>query len=67
LRWASPADPFGLIDLAQRGPDRADREEEVGIGVAAGGEVTPVDVYGHAASSRLPSGNPIRTLRQTTV
>jgi hypothetical protein len=42
LRWAGPADPFGLVDLAQRGPHRADREEEVGIGVAAGGIVTPV-------------------------
>jgi hypothetical protein len=50
LRWAGPADAFGLADLAQCGPYRADREEEVGIGVAAGGIVTPAGVYGHRAN-----------------
>jgi len=53
LRWAGPADPFSLVDLAQRGPYRADREEEVCIGVTAGGIVTPVGAYGHRANFDL--------------
>jgi hypothetical protein len=35
------------------GPHRADREEEVGIGVAAGGIVTPAGAYGHRANLDL--------------
>jgi hypothetical protein len=42
LRRAGPADPFRLVDLGKRRPDRADREEEVCIGVTAGGIITPV-------------------------
>jgi hypothetical protein len=30
LRWAGPADPFGFLDLAQRRPGRADRENNSG-------------------------------------
>jgi len=47
LRRAEEADRFRLFDLAQRGPGRADREEQVRIGVAAGGFAAPVPVYGH--------------------
>jgi hypothetical protein len=46
-RWAGQADSFRLVDLAQRGPDRADREEEFCVHVAAGGLVTPVGPDGH--------------------
>jgi len=62
LRWAGPADPFSLVDLAPRGPHRADREEEVCIGVTAGGVVTPVGTYGHRAGSR---GRDIRSAART--
>src|SRR5713101_4916075 len=46
---AGRAYPFSLTDLGKRGPDRADREEEVCIGVTAGGILTPVGAYGHRA------------------
>jgi len=39
---AGLADRFGLVNLAQRGSGRPDREKQVGIGVQAGGVVTPV-------------------------
>lgn len=39
---ASPADAPGLIDGAQRGPGDSIGEEELRIGVAAGGAVPPV-------------------------
>jgi hypothetical protein len=67
LRRASPADPFGLVDLAQRRPYRADREEELCVGVTAGGMVTPVGGHGHRLNFGLARrttvsvpGNPIR-------
>jgi hypothetical protein len=44
---ADAADPFRLFDLAQRRPGGADREEQVRIGVEAGGILTPVRVHGH--------------------
>jgi hypothetical protein len=47
LRRAGPADPLRLADLDQRGPGRADREEQLRIGVAAGGVVTPGRAGGH--------------------
>jgi hypothetical protein len=50
-RRACPADPFSLINLSQCGPGRADREEEVRIGVAAGGLVTPVRAPGQRRES----------------
>jgi hypothetical protein len=43
----SAVDSFSLVNLAQRVPGRADREEQVRIGVAAGGILTPVHAYGH--------------------
>src|SRR5690242_4964324 len=46
-RRAGPADPFRLADLAQCGPGRTDREEQVRVGVAAGGIVTPGRAGGH--------------------
>ena len=56
LRRAYTADPFRLVDLAQCGPGRADREEQVRIGFAAGDVVAPVREYGHhGGSSRLVS------------
>src|SRR5204863_3955409 len=36
-RRAALADPFGLVDLTQREPGRADREEQIRIGAGAGG------------------------------
>jgi hypothetical protein len=56
LRRADTADPFRLVDLAQRGPGRADREEQVRIDVAAGDIVAPVREHGHhGGSPRLVS------------
>jgi hypothetical protein len=55
LRRTGPADPFCLVDLAQHGPGRADRKEQVRIGVAAGGIVTPIRVCGHRAESSQPA------------
>jgi hypothetical protein len=52
LRRAGPADPFRFADLAQGGPGHADREEQVGVGVAAGGGVTPVRARGHGVAPR---------------
>ena len=47
LRLAAPADPLRLVNLAQHGPGRANREEQVRIDVAAGRFVTPVRGSGH--------------------
>ena len=44
---AAPADPLRLVNLAQRGSSRANREEQIRIGVAAGRFVTPVRGSGH--------------------
>jgi hypothetical protein len=51
LRRAQEADPFRLVNLAQRVPGRADREEQVRIGVAAGGILAPVHAYSHRPGS----------------
>src|SRR6185437_8965537 len=50
-RRAAMADPFGLVDLTQREPGRADREEQVRIGAGTGGIVTPV----HRRAHRSPA------------
>jgi hypothetical protein len=58
LHRTGAADPFRLFHLAQRGPGRADREEQVRIGVTAGDVLTPVRVHGHrGGSSRLTSAD----------
>jgi len=41
LRRTGPADPFRLVNVTLRGPGCADRKEQVRIGVAANGIVTP--------------------------
>jgi hypothetical protein len=50
LRRAGPADPFRFADLAQGGPGRADREEQVRVGVTAGG--INIDNDGDAEADR---------------
>jgi hypothetical protein len=42
LHWAAQADPFGYVNLVHYGPGRVNREEQVRIGVDAGGIVAPV-------------------------
>jgi len=49
LNRTGPADPFRLVKVAQRGSGRAGREEQVRIGVAASGILTPAGIYRHRA------------------
>jgi hypothetical protein len=54
---AGAADPFGLSYLAQRGPGRADREEQVGIAVKAGCIIPPVGIFHvHGTKAYAPLG-----------
>ena len=45
LSVAFPADGLGVLDLLDRRAGGAHREEQVGIGVAAGGDVAPVVAF----------------------
>ena len=57
LRRAGPVDPFRFADLTQGGLGRADREEQVRVGVAAGGVVTPVRARSWSCSSPVASAD----------
>src|ERR1700761_814475 len=54
LHRAAQADPFGYVGLVQYGPGPVNREEQVRIGVEAGGIVTPVRASDHRTVPPAP-------------